>query len=71
MPREDRYWELYDDQTSADFDELSYVDLGGKTVYAATEDDIAAQVFEIRRRVGADTEIRVYARQNAPTMALA
>lgn len=59
----ERYWEFYDDQTSEEFSEVSYVDLIGNVVTVPTESDLAAQVFEIRRRFGADTEIKVYARQ--------
>lgn len=60
---DDRYWELYDDQTSADFSELSYVDLQGHTIVVPTEADLAKQVYDIRRRVGASTEIKLYARE--------
>lgn len=59
----ERYWEFYDDQTSENFSEVSYVDLSGNVVMVPAEVDLAAQVFEIRRRFGSDTEIKVYARQ--------
>lgn len=62
---DDRYWELYDDQTSADFSELSYVDLQGHQIVVPTEEDLAKQVYDIRRRVGASTEIKLYAREVA------
>lgn len=55
-----RYWEVYDDQTSADFSSLSYVDLEGNTLEVPTEDDLEAQVSEIRRINGASTQIKVY-----------
>lgn len=65
MSKMDEYWEFYDDQTSDQFGELSYVDLKGDTVRIPTETDLAAQVYEIRRRCGIDTEVRVYAREAA------
>ncbi|MCM1234402.1 MAG: hypothetical protein NC489_30240 [Ruminococcus flavefaciens] len=60
-----RYWELYDDQSSEDFTELSYVNLKGETVFVPTEQDLASQVYDLRRRFGANTEIKVYAAEPA------
>lgn len=57
------YWEYYDDQTSDDYDKVSYTDLGGNVIIVDAEEDLAAQVYEIRRKYGADSEIKVYARQ--------
>lgn len=59
---DDKYWELYDDQTSEGFGKLSYLNLQGQLVTAPVEDDLQAQVFNIRRMVGADTQIKLYAR---------
>lgn len=56
----ERYWEVYDDQSSSDFSMLSYVNLSGETVEVATEPDLEAQVEEIRRVNGASTTIKVY-----------
>lgn len=61
----DRYWEYYDDQSSEDFDEISYVDLQGALIVVKTQPDLERQVAEIRRRCGADTEIKVYAKEGA------
>lgn len=56
----ERYWEIYDDQSSADFSTLSYESLSGDTIEVATEEDLDAQVREIRRVNGAATVIKVY-----------
>lgn len=61
----DRYWEYYDDQSSADFSEVSYTDLTGKEVHVPAEEDLTSQVYELRRRFGMDSEIKVYAREAA------
>lgn len=57
---EERYWEIYDDQSSADFSTLSYEKLSGEVVEVATEEDLERQVDEIRRVNGASTVIKVY-----------
>lgn len=57
---ENGYWEIYDDQSSTDFSELSYINLSGVEVCVSTEEDLEAQVREIRRTTGRDTEIKVY-----------
>lgn len=61
----DRYWEYYDDQSSSEFSEVGYTDLSGKEIIVPTQEDLAAQVFEIRRKFGADSEIKVYAKSAA------
>lgn len=60
MPNlEDAYWEIYDDQDSADFNYLSYVNRVGEDVVEKIE-DIDRQVYEIRRVNGKATQIKVY-----------
>ena len=56
----ERYWEVYDDQSSDEFSTLSYENLAGETVEVPTETDLETQVAEIRRVNGAATVIKVY-----------
>lgn len=58
----DKYWEFYDDQSSDDFDELSYTSLSGEEIRVPTLPNLEEQVHEILRQNGCNTEIKVYAR---------
>ena len=66
VDKNNMYWETYDDQTSADFDYVGYMDLHGIEQMLPIEANLAAQIAEIRRSVGMNTEIRVY--KNEPVM---
>lgn len=54
------YWELFDDQSSADFSFISYINLEGETVFDPIDRNLSEQVASIRRKNGKDTEIKVY-----------
>ena len=52
--------EDYSDQDDMGFTLLSYVNLKQETIVEEIGDNLAAQVYEIRRRNGNNTAIRVY-----------
>ena len=54
------YWEDYDDQDSADFNYVGYIDLSGRQRVDVVQSNLIAQVAEILRVNGKSTEVRVY-----------
>lgn len=67
MDTRNMYWEIYDDQSSNDFDLVGYVSLSGSEVVVPIEGDLAQQVAEIRRTNGYNTEVKVY-QSNEPAL---
>ena len=54
------YWEDYYGQSVAEFTKLSYVQRNGERVFVDIEENIDAQIAEIKRVVGNNTELRLY-----------